>query len=84
MEEQPIESEYTRARKEFLLFAPLCSPEQIGVIFLLVRKHSGEALEYDEEGNVSLNLDLMSDHLLSRLNDQLDMWGIGYAPTKKK
>lgn len=33
---------------------------------------------------MNINLDQVSEHLLSRLNDQLDMWGIGYAPTKKK
>lgn len=29
-------------------------------------------------------MDFINDQLVSRLNDQLDMWGIGYAPTKKK
>jgi len=29
-------------------------------------------------------MEQVNDHLLSRLNDQLDMWGIGYAPTKKR
>lgn len=71
-------------RKEFLLFAPLCSPEQIGVVFMLISKHSSEALEYDEDGNVNVNMDFVSDQLVARLSDQLDMWGIGYAPIKKK
>lgn len=66
------------------MFVPLCSPEQVGVIFMLISKHCSEALEYDAEGNVSVRMELVSDQLVQRLSDQLDMWGIGYAPTKKK
>ena len=51
---------------------------------MLLSRHSGEALEYDEEGGVSVNMDLVGDQLVARLSDQLDMWGIGYAPSKKK
>lgn len=32
------------------MFVALCTPDQVGVLFLLIRKHSPEALEYDEEG----------------------------------
>ena len=66
------------------MFVTLCTPDQVGVIFLLLRKHSPEALEFDEEGKVKVNMEGVSDTLLRRLLDQLDMWGIGYAPIKKR
>jgi hypothetical protein len=66
------------------MFVPLCTPEQVGVIFMLVRKHSPEALAFDEEGGCNISMEDMNDVLLVRLLEQLDMWGIGYMPAKKK
>jgi hypothetical protein len=63
---------------------PLCSYEQVGVIYKLIHKYAPEAIEYDSEGRVSVQMDNVPDTLVGRLLDQLDMWGIGYVSTKKK
>ena len=51
---------------------------------MLLNKHAPQSLEYDEDGNVRVNMEIVSDSLLTRLADQLDMWGKGYAPVKRK
>lgn len=79
-----MESEYTKQRKHFLMYIPLCSPEQVGVIFMLLNKNCPEALEFDDSGGVNVVMDNVGDALVKRLIDQLDMWGVGYAPTKRK
>ena len=82
--EEPKESEHEKVRKQFLMLVPLCTPEQVGVLFLLTQKHNEEALTYDEKGNVSISMDEVTDQMLGRLMDQMDMWGIGFAPARKK
>ena len=79
-----METEFARSRKQFLMFVPLCTPEQVGVLFLLTQKHNSEALTYDDLGNVQIDMDNVTDQMLSRLVDQLDMWGIGFVSSKKK
>jgi len=66
------------------MYVTLCTPEQVGVIFLLLRKHSPDALDFEEGGKVDISMEGVSDTLLRRLLDQMDMWGIGYLPVKKR
>lgn len=39
----------------------MCSQEQVGVLYLLIKKHSLEALEHDSEGNVNVRMEDVSD-----------------------
>lgn len=71
-------------RKDFLFFVPLCSGEQIGVMYMLIHKNEPEAIDYTEEGNVMVRAEKMSDKMVKRLIDQMDMWGIGYVSNKKR
>lgn len=73
-----------KLRKQFLIYIPLCSSEQVGVIFLLINKNEPEAIEYDDEGNVKILAQKLTDKMVKRLTDQMDMWGIGYVSSKKK
>ena len=66
------------------MFAPYCTPEQVGVMFMLMNKHCPEALEFNEEGGVKISMEMVPDQMLDRLLNQLDMWGIGYVPIKKR
>lgn len=38
-EEVPEETEFSKQRKHFLMYIPLCTPEQVGVIFMLIHKN---------------------------------------------
>lgn len=51
---------------------------------MLLNKNCPEALEFDDSGGVNVVMDNVGDALVKRLIDQLDMWGVGYAPTKRK
>ena len=66
------------------MYIPLCSPEQVGVIFQLLNKYAPESLEFDGEGGANVHMEKVEDSLLKRMTDQLDMWGIGYVSSKKK
>lgn len=53
-------------------------------MFMLINKHEPEGIEYDEQGNVKVLAQKLSDQIVKRLKDQMDMWGIGYVSGKKK
>ena len=62
---------------------PYCSLEQVGVLFVLIHRYAPQAIIYTE-GRPDIHMDEIPDNLITRLIDQLDMWGIGYVPGKKK
>lgn len=64
-------------RKNFLFYIHLCSGEQVGVVFMLIKNNCEEALNYDEDGTVEIMSEKIDDDLMKRLNNLLDMWGIG-------
>ena len=58
----------------------MCSGEQIGVVFLLIKNNCPEALEYDEEGSINVRTEKLDDNLVKRLNNLLEMWGVILKP----
>lgn len=86
IEEEPKEEDtpFLKMRKELLFFIPLCTPDQVGVVFMLINKNEPEAIEYTDDGEVKIIAEKLSDKMVKRLTDQLDMWGIGYVSGKKK
>ena len=51
---------------------------------MLIRKYAPGAIEYTEDGRPNIQMEGVGEGLMKRLLDQLDMWGIGYVPGKKK
>ncbi len=51
---------------------------------MLINKNEPEAIEYTDEGNPNIISEKLSDKMVKRLVDQMDMWGIGYVSSKKK
>jgi hypothetical protein len=51
---------------------------------MLIQKNEPEAIDYTDEGSVKIQAERLSDKMVKRLVDQMDMWGIGYVSNKKK
>jgi len=53
-------------------------------MFMLIQKNEPEAVEFGEDGGVKVMAERLTDRMVKRLVDQMDMWGIGYVAGKKK
>jgi hypothetical protein len=56
----------------------LCTKEQIGVIFLLIKSNCPDCLKFDQNGVVSVQGEKIHDSLITRLTTLIQMWGISF------
>jgi hypothetical protein len=76
--QEPEEPPHVAERKNLLYLMQLCTKEQIGVIFMLLKNNCAECLSFDTTGAVSVHGEKVSDAMLKRLTSLMEMWGISF------